>query len=165
MFYVKPNLTLLVSGPVQWKKCLNKGFKLMMQTLRLGSKEDLSATSSGSIKAAGSKCWTGTYCILLVVLEGFWRSPSVHFFLSQNCYEINWRILKTLSLFDQKIDTNQTVSNLAERKELQGALQNEKTLIAIREWEQARCMSQRSGLVIAKPTLGDGRGLSGRSGN
>lgn len=50
----------------------------MMQTLRLGSEEDLPATSRGSKKAAGSKCSVGTYSILLAALEGFWRSPSVH---------------------------------------------------------------------------------------
>lgn len=118
------------------------------------------------IQREQKSCWLKVFNRYLLYLAccswGLLEVSFSSFFLSQNCYKINWRILKTLSLFDQKIDSNQTASNLANTKELQGALQNEKTLIAIKEWEQARCMSQISGLVIAKPTLGNVRGLSGR---
>ena len=57
---------------------------------------------------------------------------------------------------------NQAAFSLEDRKELQGAVQNE-TFIGRREREQVSYIRQNSELVIAKLlSLGDVRGLSSR---
>ena len=57
-------------------------------------------------------------------------------------------ILKIFSMFEQKL-IQIAASNRADRKELQGAVQNER-LTGRKGWEQGSYTRQKSGLVIAK---------------
>lgn len=58
---------------------------------------------------------------------------------------------------------NGSASNLADRKKLQGAIQNERFLKAKERRNQEFTLSQRAGCLLqGYLPLGDGRGLSGR---